>query len=377
MSGGIFIEDKKSKKLIELTETEYASEDLLQTLLVKYPNLLAGNQINPSAPRRWLLIKREAEIPDKEKGERRWSVDHLFVDQDGVPTLIEVKRRSDTRLRREVVGQMLDYAANALSFWPADKLEAQFNETCSKEGVDPAEKLNELLQNKDESENFWQTIQDNLNAGKVRLIFIADVIPYELQRIVEFLNEQMHTVEVLAIEIKQFVGAGTKSYVPRLFGQTVEAQMKKSGSGVRKPWDEESFFRELKENVSETGFNLTRDFCNVINEKAIISFGTGSANGSFAMKAKSANGKLVTLGHIWSNGRFEAISGYFGYTLNNDKLKIKYVNAIHSKIKISQKKQGKDWENVSILINKMKQSDFETIIKIYQEMITDIGKITV
>jgi hypothetical protein len=31
-----------------------------------------------------------------------------------VPTLLEVKRSSDTRIRREVVGQMLDYAANGV-----------------------------------------------------------------------------------------------------------------------------------------------------------------------------------------------------------------------------------------------------------------------
>jgi len=28
---------------------------------------------------------------------------YLFVDQDGIPTLVEVRRQSDTRLRREVV----------------------------------------------------------------------------------------------------------------------------------------------------------------------------------------------------------------------------------------------------------------------------------
>ena len=43
----------------------------------------------------------------------RWLVDRLFLDQDGVPTLVEVKRSSDTRIRREVVGQLLEYAANA------------------------------------------------------------------------------------------------------------------------------------------------------------------------------------------------------------------------------------------------------------------------
>ena len=31
-----------------------------------------------------------------------------------MPTLVEVKRSSDTRIRREVVGQMLHYAANAV-----------------------------------------------------------------------------------------------------------------------------------------------------------------------------------------------------------------------------------------------------------------------
>ena len=40
----------------------------------------------------------------------RWSLDHLFVSRTGIPVLIEVKRASDTRLRREVVGQLLDYA---------------------------------------------------------------------------------------------------------------------------------------------------------------------------------------------------------------------------------------------------------------------------
>ncbi|MFI0718271.1 hypothetical protein [Streptomyces sp. NPDC021224] len=37
-------------------------------------------------------------------------MDHLFVDADAVPTLVKVNRAADTRIRREVVGQMLDYA---------------------------------------------------------------------------------------------------------------------------------------------------------------------------------------------------------------------------------------------------------------------------
>ncbi|MCO6480232.1 MAG: hypothetical protein J5I94_26570 [Phaeodactylibacter sp.] len=53
-------------------------------------------------------------------------MDHLFVDQDAIPTLVEVKRSTDTRIRREVVGQILDYAANAALFWPIERLIVQF-----------------------------------------------------------------------------------------------------------------------------------------------------------------------------------------------------------------------------------------------------------
>ena len=50
------------------------------------------------------------------KNSGRWSLDHLFVTRDGVPVLVELKRAMNSRLRREVVGQILDYAANATAY---------------------------------------------------------------------------------------------------------------------------------------------------------------------------------------------------------------------------------------------------------------------
>ena len=41
------------------------------------------------------------------------------------------------------------------------------------------------------------------------MIFLADTIPPELKRIVEFLNEQMDPAEAFAVEVKQYVGDGT------------------------------------------------------------------------------------------------------------------------------------------------------------------------
>ncbi len=44
--------------LVEMQEQGYESEALLQDLLARYPNLLGGDQIDSSAPRRWLLTLR-------------------------------------------------------------------------------------------------------------------------------------------------------------------------------------------------------------------------------------------------------------------------------------------------------------------------------
>ena len=142
MSSGIYL-IQENGELVEMAEQPYDSEDLLQELLAKYPSLLAGDQTDGSAPKRWLLISREVGLPSEEGGSDRWSVDHLFVDQDGVPTLVEVKRSSDTRIRREVVGQMLEYAANAVTYWSLEALRDAFETTCEETGRDPEHRLAE------------------------------------------------------------------------------------------------------------------------------------------------------------------------------------------------------------------------------------------
>ena len=90
---GVFVLND-ANTLVSLEAAHFASEDDFQVLPAKFPELLAGDQIDPSNPRRWVLIRREIAIPSDENGGGRWSLDHLFLDQDGVPTLVEIKRLS-------------------------------------------------------------------------------------------------------------------------------------------------------------------------------------------------------------------------------------------------------------------------------------------
>jgi len=280
MKGGIFL-IKDDKKLVEMTEQKYESEDLLQELLADYPNLLAGDQMNSDTPRRWLLITREAGVPDEEGGAGRWSLDHLFLDQDAIPTLVEVKRSSDTRIRREVVGQMLDYAANAVVHWPVESIMAKFENNYE----DSEATLAEFIGQDISSDEFWKKVKTNLQAGKVRLVFVADEIPSELRRVVEFLNVQMDPAEVLAVEISQFVGEGLKTLVPRVIGQTEEAKTRKSGGGrASREWDETSFFQEMESISGREGRAVAQKLYDWGESNNLhVKWGRGNISGSYVM----------------------------------------------------------------------------------------------
>jgi hypothetical protein len=61
----------------------------------------------------------------------------------------------------------------------------------------------------------------------VRMVFVGDVIPPELQRVVEFLNEQMDRAEVLAVELRYYRAGDLTTLVPRVVGLTAKAQQMK------------------------------------------------------------------------------------------------------------------------------------------------------
>lgn len=294
MSGGMYsIGD--DGRLVAMTEQPYVSEDLLQDLLAAHPDLLAGDQMDSEAPRRWLLVSRELGLASEDAGSDRWSVDHLFLDQDAIPTIVEVKRSSDTRIRREVVGQMLDYAANAAAYWQVETLRSRFQE--SRQDSDQALR-GHLGSPEIDPEEFWQQTKTNLQAGKVRLVFVADEIPPELHRVVEFLNAQMAPAEVLAVEIKHYVGEGMRTLIPRVIGQSAWAKQRKGGVPRKsRQWDEASFLSLAEETLSEEDARvITKLYAWAKDRNLRLSWGTGGYTGSFSAFVDNEGGgcKLIS-----------------------------------------------------------------------------------
>lgn len=288
-------------QVVPMAPTSFAAEDQFQKLLAEHPDLLAGDQIDPEFPRRWLLLARELSVPCEDGGTARWAIDHLFVDQDAVPTIVEVKRQSDTRLRREVVGQMLEYAANASSYWRADELRQKFE--ASHENADT--EISEQLGYSGDVIEFWQSLKTNLQAGRIRLLFVADYIPPELRLIVEFLNKQMDPAEVLALELRQFEGAGMRTIVPLVYGQTQDATGRKKPGGPARDWTQGEVLLRLREKLGDDLYKIAGEVVSRFQaEGADISTGKGATYGSIRAAVGPAEHKFNAF-TLWDNGNIE------------------------------------------------------------------------
>jgi hypothetical protein len=273
----IFFQTAGSQVLAELSKSPYPNEADLQKALADAPEVIAGFTTTGDEPTRLLLIKKEMALPAADSsGTMR--IDHLYADESGVPVLVEVKRSSDLRLRREVVAQMLDYAASAAQEWPAEVIRQALEERA---GTDRS--VDELLDEHGipmSADMLVSTIADNLTAGRIRMMFVADEIPESLRRIIEFLNIQMNPAEVLGVEVPQYVGKEGTAYVPRLVGRTAAARSKKIAAGGGQAWDRDLFLETAQARCSAQEYEIiTKLIDHVLTAHGRVVWGQGTQPG--------------------------------------------------------------------------------------------------
>jgi hypothetical protein len=302
---GVYIvkSDGTTAPLLEVSTKNEDKE--LQRILELNLDLLPGEQIEPEDPRRWFLVKREMPILE-------WSIDFLFLDQNAVPTFVECKRYADTRARREVVGQVFEYVANAQREWTAVKLREVAEATAKQTGKTVEQYLHSLpAADFKDSESFFAKAEENLKNTIVRVVFFLEQAPQELKRLVEFLNSEMKNCDVLLVEARQYEKDGFRVVVPRLFGFTEQIRRTKelsNASTSRKPiatdWD--SFVENARsKGMSESSIAKVRivfETCEQLS--AEIVWGRGVATGSFSPKwsALSPTGSVFS---IYANGNLE------------------------------------------------------------------------
>lgn len=293
MPNSIFVLNGESHP-VAVNQAAFDLESDLQTLIAQYPNLLPGDLINPDDPRRWLLVQREMGIPDEEAAGDRWRLDHLFLDQDGIPTLVEVKMERDQRGRREVVAQMLDYAANAVLRWNVERIRSALEITCSDNSESAEEVLTDFIGPHKSVESFWGEVKKNLESQTIRLIFLSDKIHPELRTIVEFLNRQMDPAEVLAVELQYFANESrsVRTLVPKIYGRIAVAKPGRS-SAVETSIDKEDFLQIVAQANSANRLAFVKSLIAWTEQKGFgMNFRTGTNRSVFIPVCKV--GRQVT-----------------------------------------------------------------------------------
>jgi hypothetical protein len=222
------------RKTLPLKRFDCRNEDKdLQQLLQNNLDLLPGDQIKVDQEQdlRWLLIKREMPAINAASGEQGLYIDFLLADQYGIPTIVECKRHADGRTRREVIAQVLEYAACGHYYWEESELLSHAENSA---GGDEKlkDKLGKLIGTETSPQEFFHTVKENLKSSKIRCIFFLEDSPLELRNLVEFLNAQMTDIDLLIVEARQYelLPEGERIVVPWVFGYSEKARAAKRKS---------------------------------------------------------------------------------------------------------------------------------------------------
>lgn len=221
-------------------------EEALQTLLEKYPELLPGKQMDPESddPPRFVLLRREMPVG-------AWAIDHLLVDQQGVLTLVETKLVQNPEARREVIGQIMEYAANSANSWGNGQARQKAEEFWSKQGKNVDDVIRAKFGGDVDIEAFWSTVEENLRQGKIRLVVLGDELRPEVRRIIEYLNAEMSTAEIYGLELRCYADESSHLVlVPHLVGQTQAIADRKGPTSLVTLWTVDRL-RSAYDNLSD------------------------------------------------------------------------------------------------------------------------------
>lgn len=314
---------RENGQLAEMKAQSCDSAYSLKQLLANNPSLLAGEQIDPFDPRRWLSIATQLPVPSAAYDQERGVVDHLFVDQDAMPTLVQIVTSNDHNFWELSIAKLLDYAAHGVSYWSISYLQDHFAAHWRDQGRDGENILKDFLEAAlgadlafdPDGKLFWQQLQENLSQGKIRLVLISDRIPPALQQLIEFLNQQMDHAEVLAVEINQYAGDSGKIIIPKLIGITPGSEKKSISPRPGSQWDEVAFYQELRAREATDSLVVAQRLIEWAKaRKLYFHWGKGRIDGSFSvvLKQETASYSVLTVG---MSGLFNDLKMQFGVPL--------------------------------------------------------------
>jgi len=187
-------------------------ESHIRDLIFSHPEILPVAEIDPNYGR-LIPVCRELRTP-------AGPIDAVFVNERGLLTLIECKLWRNPQARREVVGQILDYAKE-LGRWRYEDIQREVSSALKR----PGNTLYDLVRERhpDVAEDvFVDSAARCLRSGRFLLLIVGDGIREGVETMVTFLQEHagLHftfgLVEVALFEAPQ----GGRIVQPRVLART-------------------------------------------------------------------------------------------------------------------------------------------------------------
>ena len=161
----------------KLAEPIMLTEADLQELVHNHPEALPLEEIDPSFAGA-ISICRELNTP-------AGPIDNFLVTPSGLPVLVECKLWRNPQARREVVGQVLDYAKE-LARWTSADIERE----AARRGIHSIfDRVLEHCPDADEAA-FHDTLTTCLDQGRCLLLIVGDGVREGVEAIFEHLRDQ-------------------------------------------------------------------------------------------------------------------------------------------------------------------------------------------
>jgi hypothetical protein len=308
----------------EKGDGEGFSEKWLQRLISRYPTILPINQIEPALTPA-IPVCMELPLPSG-------YLDNLFVTPLGHLIVGETKLYRNPEARREVVGQIIDYAKDLSTF-----SYSQLNESIARADRPDGERgrpgaglyeavVASLGAEAPPEEEFVDAVQRNLQRGRMLLLVIGDGIQTAVESISEFLQQHagMHfTFGLIELAVLGLPG-GDGGYVvqPRVLGRTTNIErgivtIEDGRIMTRPPVDRSAQMRPgtARSSITEEEFyeRLSEDYAAYIPQlKAFVNrlatLGVVPEFGKGSMKLRWRQdedhgwnlGSILTSGKVWT-----------------------------------------------------------------------------
>jgi len=301
-----FIGDNSSMKLQRVPLNEKAfQENWLQELIHNNPQVLPIDEIESGfAP----LISLGKEIHTSVG-----YIDNLFISPNGYLTIVETKLWRNPEAKREVVGQIIDYAKE-LTTWTFSRLDNSIKSSNNLKGI--IELIEDAYDiNESQEQTIIDNIERNLKRGRFLLLIVGDGIRESVEDMVDYLSSYSQLQFTLGlVELQVYKNPKSKKdfiVIPNLITRTkeiiraiirienstqnnivsVETDFReKSVSKIKNSITEEDFFEQLSQNTEMETVKLTRQ---ILADARKMGYSIYWSSGGFIVTYLDPNGSGI------------------------------------------------------------------------------------